>query len=398
MAIFREYTLKEQNRVVEDKRRHRQLVEGAIRKNMAGVIAEESLIGVYKAKKVKVPIRGMKEYTFIFGSNTSVGQGIGNEGRGERIGEGTYSVPKRAGNEEGEEIYETEITIEELMDYLFEELKLPSLVREKLSQTEVKKVFERKGIQPKGIPPRLEKKKTMIQRIKRRKASARDIGEAEKLVLKQQRFPLRQEDLCYHRMKEAPKHVANGVVICIMDASGSMDETKKYLARSFYFLLYQYIKQYYENMEIVFISHTTTAKEVKEKEFFHRGESGGTYMSSGYKKALEIIEKRFNPLHWNIYAFHCSDGDNWEEDNEATVTLARSLCQQCNLFGYGELRMGHYPTPILERFQKEVHHRNFAAVRITKKEDIWPALKKLLEKEVAIGHGELLNSTAPGVE
>jgi hypothetical protein len=34
---------------------------------------------------------------------------------------------------------------------------------------------------------------------------------------------------------------SNAVVVCIMDTSGSMDTMKKYLARSFFFLLYQFI-------------------------------------------------------------------------------------------------------------------------------------------------------------
>ena len=65
---------------------------------------------------------------------------------------------------------------------------------------------------------------------------------------------------------------------------------KKYLARSFFFLLYQFLCTRYQNVEIVFIAHHTEAHEVTEEEFFHKGESGGTFISSGYNKALEIIE------------------------------------------------------------------------------------------------------------
>ena len=102
-----------------------------------------------------------------------------------------------------------------------------------------------------------------------------------------------------------------------MDTSGSMDTMKKYLARSFFFLLYQFICTKYRNVEIVFIAHHTEANEVTEEEFFHKGESGGTFISSGYNKALEIIQERYHPSLWNIYAFHCSDGDNFDSDNAA---------------------------------------------------------------------------------
>ena len=96
-------------------------------------------------------------------------------------------------------------------------------------------------------------------------------------------------------------------------------------------------------MEIVFIAHDAQANEVTEEEFFSKGESGGTLISSAYEKALDIIAARYHPSLWNIYAFHCSDGDNFESDNPAALRRAGELCEACNLFGYGEIKpQGHY--------------------------------------------------------
>ena len=164
-----------------------------------------------------------------------------------------------------------------------------------------------------------------------------------------------------------------------MDTSGSMDQTKKYLARSFYFLLYQFVKLKYVQVELVFIAHTTQAIEVSEDEFFHKGESGGTYISSGYEKALQIIEERYPPARWNIYAFHCSDGDNWDEDNLKAVTLAQQLCNVCNLFGYGEIMTGS--STIRRLYREKINAPNLALVSIVGREDIWPALRDMLAKE-----------------
>ena len=105
-------------------------------------------------------------------------------------------------------------------------------------------------------------------------------------------------------------------MIFIMDVSGSMDNTKKYLARSFFFVLSRFIRRKYNNVAFEFISHTTTAKNVNEYEFFHKGESGGTYISSGINAAIDLIKEKYNPGVWNIYPFYASDGDNWSEDNE----------------------------------------------------------------------------------
>jgi sporulation protein YhbH len=190
-----------------------------------------------------------------------------------------------------------------------------------------------------------------------------------------------EDDLRYRRVKEDIRRHSNAVVICIMDTSGSMDETRKYLARSFYFLLYQFVRYKYEHVEVVFVAHTTEAKEVNEQEFFHKGESGGTFISSGYGKALEIIEQRYNPAIWNIYAFHCSDGDNWSGDDDKAIALAKELCEVCNLFGYGEVAVRSGPSTIRRKFHETIKDENFVIATIASKEDVWPAFKRILEKE-----------------
>lgn len=383
MTIFREYENTGKDRSAEDRRRHRELVEDAIKKNISDIIAEESIIGKSKDKKIKIPIKGIKEYRFIYGKNQSgVGAGQGGEERGQKIpkkgkqGQGP-GQGDQAGNQEGEDIYETEITIEELVNYLFEDLDLPYMERKKLSQLETDSTFKKSGYKKKGIPPRLAKKRTVIEKIKRKKAYERFRDEMDE----DERFPFHEEDLRYFRVKEEPRKESNAVVVCIMDTSGSMDQTKKYLARSFYFLLYQFIKMKYQNVQIVFVAHTTSAKEVNEDEFFHKGESGGTYISSGYEKALEIIEQRYDPSHWNVYSFHCSDGDNWAEDNKKAIECAQKLCDTCNLFGYGEIKSNYSYSTIKSQLTSKIKNKNFSVVNITKKEDIWPAFRRLLEAD-----------------
>ena len=383
MAIFREYDSGGKDRAAEDRRRHRQLVEEAIKKNLHQIVAEESIIGQSKDKKIKIPIKGLKEYQFIYGKNQGgIGTGTGEEKRGDVIGKEVIAQGTRgqrgAGNEEGEEIYETEITVEDLIKYIFDDLNLPSLERKKLSDMEVETTFKRSGYRTKGIPPRLAKKRSVIEKIKRKQSYLREHPQNGEKEL--ERFPFREDDLRYHHMKEELHPQSNAIVICIMDTSGSMDQTKKYLARSFYFLLYQFLRLKYAQVEVVFIAHTTTAKEVNEEEFFHRVESGGTFISSGYQKALEIIENRYNPAIWNIYTFHMSDGDNWSEDNDKAVNLAIALCKVCNLFGYGEIDPDGMPgeSTISKLYMAKIKEKNFTVVKIARKEDVFPALKQLL--------------------
>ncbi len=136
-------------------------------------------------------------------------------------------------------------------------------------------------------------------------------------------------------------------------------------------------------MEIVFIAHHTEANEVTEEEFFHKGESGGTFISSGYVKALEIIQARYHPSLWNVYSFHCSDGDNFDSDNPAALRTAKELAEVCNLFGYGEIKpLGsrYYESSMLNIFRR-LDADNFQTVLIERKEDIWPSFKAFLAKD-----------------
>jgi len=130
-------------------------------------------------------------------------------------------------------------------------------------------------------------------------------------------------------------------------------------------------------VQIVFISHHTEAKEVTEEEFFHKGESGGTQVSSAYELALQIIKERYKPDDWNIYPFHFSDGDNLPWDNDRCVQLVNKLMEQCNIFGYGEIREGHYrsPSTLMSAYNK-INDKKFTAVTISDKKEVYPALRK----------------------
>jgi len=387
-TIFRPYSSSDalrSDRSATDRQRHRQKVRESIRENIADLIAEESIIGKDKDKIIKVPIRGVKEYRFIYGENTpGVGQGDGNSQPGQVIGKGQADGQgqgqDQAGDQPGVDYYETDVTLEELVMIMFEDLELPDMERKALREVMSERLSKRKGYRKAGIRIRLDKKRTAVARIKRRLAvQNRAEGEWDE----EERFPFHQNDMIYRHTVEDIRPESNAVVVCIMDTSGSMDTMKKYLARSFFFMLYQFVSTKYRNVEIVFIAHHTEGREVTEEEFFYKGESGGTFISSGYNKALEIIQERYHPALWNVYAFHCSDGDNFESDNPAAIKAAKELCDVCNLFGYGEIKpLGsrYYESSMLNIFRR-LEADNFQTVLIERKEDIWPSFKAFLARE-----------------
>jgi sporulation protein YhbH len=397
-SIFRPYSPSEaerSDRCAGDRARHRLKVRESIRQNIADIIAEESIIGQDREKVIKVPIRGIREYRFVYGDNTpSVAQGTGESQTGQVVGKvraKSREGEEKAGDQPGADYYETDVTLEELIDIMFEDLELPDLERKALRQIDAMRFVKRKGYRAVGIRVRLDKRRSVRERLRRKVATNRRRA-ADALAAAQatpepvaadERFPFHQEDLVYRHMVTDVKKESNAVVLCLMDTSGSMDTMKKYLARSFFFLLYQFICTKYQNVEIVFIAHHTEAKEVSEAEFFHKGESGGTFISSAYLKALEIIQERYHPSLWNIYAFHCSDGDNFDSDNPAALRAAKELAAVCNLFGYGEIKpLGsrYYESSMLNIFDAD----NFQTVLIERKEDIWPSFKAFLAKDRAL--------------
>ena len=90
-----------------------------------------------------------------------------------------------------------------------------------------------------------------------------------------------------------PKPVAQAVMFCLMDVSGSMSEHMKDLAKRFYMLLYVFLTRRYRHVEIVFIRHTDRAEEVDEETFFHGPASGGTLVSSALQAMHDIVRSRF---------------------------------------------------------------------------------------------------------
>ena len=394
-AIFRPYApsdAERSDRSAGDRARHRLKVRESIRENIADIIAEESIIGQNRDRIIKVPIRGIREYRFIYGDNTpAVGQGNGDSESGQVVGKARSqgTGEDKAGDQPGADYYETDVTLEELIDIMFEDLELPDLERKALRQIEAFRMSKRKGYRSVGIRIRLDKRRTARERARRRMAVVAhrpadrlDSPAAPEMPITR-RFPFHDDDLIYRHMITDTRKESNAVVLCLMDTSGSMDTMKKYLARSFFFLLYQFICTKYRNVEIAFIAHHTEAKEVTEEEFFHKGESGGTFISSAYLKALEIIQARYHPSLWNIYAFHCSDGDNFDSDNPQALRAARELSDVCNLFGYGEIKpLGsrYYESSMLNIFRR-LDADNFQTVLIERKEDIWPSFKAFLGKD-----------------
>ncbi len=369
-----------QRKGIIDQDRHKERVKEAIKKNLGSIVSNESIILSDGKRTVKVPIRALDEYKFRYDyrKRKQVGQGDGKTQVGDVIGrenpqgQGKGKGKGQAGQDAGGEYYEAEVNIDEIAALIFEDLHLPFL-EEKAKKAIQAKTTHFNEIRRTGVMANLDKRRMILENIKR---NAREEGKA--------RFgDVKKEDLRFKTWEENLRYESNAVVIAMMDVSGSMGEFKKYIARSFYFWMVRFLRTKYDNVDIVFISHHTEAKEVSEEQFFTQGESGGTVVSSAYHLALQIIKERFNPPDWNIYPFHFSDGDNYYSDNEEAARLADQLIATCNLFGYGEIgeegatSYRRSSGALLSIFNDRLKKKDrFVGVRIDDKEDVYPALKQ----------------------
>src|SRR5215471_8629536 len=363
-----------QRKGVIDQERHKERVREAIRQNLGSIVSHEAIILSDGKRTVRVPIKALDEYKFRFNHQKAkhVGQGDGKT----RVGDVIGREPRRgSGSGSGQAGQEAGINIDELAALIFEDLQLPYL-EEKAKKAIVSRKTQFNEIRRTGVIANLDKRRMILENIRR---NAREGNP---------RFgDIKKDDLRFKTWEEVMRYESNAVVIAMIDVSGSMGEFKKYIARSFYFWMVRFLRTKYDNVDIVFISHHTEAKEVTEEQFFTQGESGGTVVSSAYHLALDIIQQRYRPSDWNIYPFHFSDGDNYYSDNDEAVKLADELIKICNLFGYGEIgeegssSYRRSSGALLSIFSDRLQNKDrFVGVRIDDKEDVYPALKEFFGK------------------
>lgn len=280
---------------------------------------------------------GNKEY--LEGDKIPRPPGGGGEGGGSEAGTG-----------EGEDEFRFVLTREEFLDLFLDDLELPDLAKRRLTGGESYEI-RRAGYTTTGSPASLSVSRTMRNAMSRRIALKRPKSEDLKLIedeiallegdadknadrlmlLRDERDRLERRrrlisyidpiDLRYRRYEQHPKPIAQAVMFCLMDVSGSMSEHMKDLAKRFYALLHLFLTRCYRHVEVVFIRHTDKAEEVDEQTFFYSRETGGTLVSSALEKMLEVVKDRYNPDDWNIYVAQASDGDNMASDNPRSISL-----------------------------------------------------------------------------
>jgi uncharacterized sporulation protein YeaH/YhbH (DUF444 family) len=321
-------------------RRAKALVQGAVKKSSEG----RDIRDVLEGGEVSIPLDGMNEPRFrreggtrdmVLPGNKKFVEGDMLPRSGE--GRGRATAP---GEGDSEDAFRFVLSRDEFVDLFLDDLELPDLAKRKLAEAN-SEGLQRAGYSTSGSPANISVSRTVRLALARRVALRRPrpetiaqleaeledcdearrselLAEIEALKAKVRRIPFIDPiDIRFRRFETVPKPVAQAVMFCLMDVSGSMSEHMK----RFYMLLYVFLTRRYRHVEIVFIRHTDRAEEVDEDTFFRGPASGGTLVSSALQAMDEIVKSRFRPADWNIYAAQASDGDNSISDSEAVSRL-----------------------------------------------------------------------------
>ena len=158
---------------------------------------------------------------------------------------------------------------------------------------------------------------------------------------------------------------------------------KKYLARSFFFLLYQFIP-----------TRTATSRSssspITPKRARSPRRSSSTRASPAAPSSPRPIRRRWrSSRRATIRRCGTSTPSIAPTATTSTPTIrrrcarAKELAEVCNLFGYGEIKpLGsrYYESSMLNIFRR-LDAEHFQTVLIERKEDIWPSFKAFLAKD-----------------
>ena len=334
----------------------------------------------------------------------------------------------QAGEGEDEDDFRFALSREEFLDLFLDDLELPDMAKKKLVAGKIEGI-RRAGYSTIGNPSNLSvprtMQKAMSRRIALRRPSGRDLSRVDEAIaeiegravplpddavalerLKEERAHIIRRrnliayidpvDLRFRRFEPVPRPVAQAVMFCLMDVSGSMTAHMKDLAKRFFALLHLFLSRCYEHVDVVFIHHTDRAAEVDEETFFYSTVTGGTLVSSALDKLIEVVKDRYSPSDWNIYVAQASDGDTLASDNARVANLMQNeILPFCQYFAYLEVGREEFAsieaatsaTGLWEAYAPVSQaNRQFTMRKVSHRREIYPVFRELFQRR-GVGEG-----------
>jgi sporulation protein YhbH len=363
------------SRGARDWLRHNEKVRESVKESLPELVSGPDVLTQPENRTVKVPIKFLEHYRFRLSdgdAQTGVGQGEGTKpGDVLRPAAPGGKGAGGAGTGEGGVEFVLEFKVDEILDWLWEELELPNLepkTADSIDQSE----YVREGIDRRGPRARLDRRRTVKEAVKRRAIQTNPI-------------PFTDDDLRFRQLARRPQPLTQAAVIFVLDVSSSMDDASRQLAKSFFFWALQGIRRQHTRIETAFIGHTVNAWEFSEEEFFAVRATGGTEASRAFALSQDIIQERFDPSQYNVYVFYASDGDNFAADREGSRERLKSLSAISNYMGYVETtrRSSDRLNTEMGRLFKELEEAEgqTGSYALGNQEDVWNAIRRFFTQQ-----------------
>ncbi|MEX2963512.1 YeaH/YhbH family protein [Microbulbifer sp. TYP-18] len=425
MSYIIDRRLNGKNKSTVNRQRFLRRYRAHIKKAVGEAMNSRSITDMDKGEQIGIPTRDLGEPVFAHGSGGHLERVLaGNREfvtgdcipRPEQQAGGGGAGSDASDSGEGVDDFVFQISQEEFLDFMFEGLQLPNLIKRKLTGNEAFQVV-RAGISNEGTPGRINVIRSLraanARRIALSSGKKRNIRAMEQqLAAEEEKDPVLRDqravetlkrkiadlhgrieripflddfDLKYNLLLRQPKPRSKAVMFCLMDVSGSMNQVTKDMAKRFFLLLYLFLQRSYEYTEVVFIRHHTSAKEVDEEEFFYSRETGGTIVSSALKLMRRTMAERYPASEWNIYGAQASDGDNWNDDSSTChKILIDEIMPQVQYFSYVEITPRDHQA-LWEEYEsvRTLFPDHFAMEQIVDAQDIYPVFRQLFSRKVA---------------
>jgi uncharacterized protein len=366
------------SRGARDWLRHNEKVRDAVRGKLPDLISGPDVLTKSQDRTVLVPVKLLEHARFRLTDaevETGAGQGQGEPGQILRPGQDAQPAQGddagEGGSGHGEVQLVMEFKIDEIVDWLWEELKLPDLKPKQTSGIRDEDLV-REGWDRRGPRARLDRRRTIKEAVKRR-------------AIQKDPLPFTNDDLRFRQIRTRPKPTTNAVVMLALDVSGSMNDAQRKLAKTFFFFALQGIRRQYTSVETVFLAHTDNAWEFSEEQFFEVSGSGGTVSSSVFNLSLEILAARYEPARYNSYLFYASDGENFREDRAAAAAALSELAQRLNYMGYVQTGVMGPSASQTEMAQIAGDSKRagqpVGVTYVARHEDIWQAIREFFQQQ-----------------
>ena len=315
--------------------KHDQLLRDYLKQNLNELIQQKELI---VDGRVKTQIATLDLPTLKFGEETQFlaqGGGSGAGAGGGAAGAGGDQVQALGGllggDHHGKELT-VELDFDEFVrlaqEVLLDELRLPTFHEPaRAGEVESQDTSELDDLERVGLRADLNLEETMTQSLLR---NARERGRLDYDVDVQQ-------DAWYFVEDPATFQNHRSVEIYVLDISGSMRGEYLALVRKTIFILWHYLERRYPTNLRRYVVFQDVAEEKTRDEFFCVESSGGTHISTGFRKAVELLR---GVTEHDKFLFIFTDGETSSGDFDLAKRTYEEALEAFDVVTYGHVNPG----------------------------------------------------------